>query len=95
MPRTERFGIGLKIENLFLDLLELLRKATYTSARQKTPILEIAITKTDGLRFFLQIAWETKLIPNEQFIILGQEIESIGRNINAWKTGILAKNSPK
>lgn len=91
IPRTERFGIGLKVDNLFLDLLELLRKATYATVPQKVPILEEGLSKTDSLRFFIQIMWETKLISNPQFTSLGSDIENIGKMIGGWRKGLLTK----
>jgi len=94
MPRTERFGIGLRIDNLFLDLLELLRKATYAGISTKLTILEDALVKTDGLRFFLQISWETKLISNDHFLAIGGEVEEVGKMIGGWKKGLLAKTPP-
>lgn len=93
MPRTERFGIGKKIDFLFLDLLELLRKATYTPIVQKIDLLENALDKTDSLRFFTQILRELELIPDNQFIELGGAIENIGRMINGWKKGLIIKTS--
>jgi hypothetical protein len=52
MARTERFGIGGKIDLLFLDQLDLLRKATYANGQDKISLLAEAIVKTDALRFF-------------------------------------------
>ncbi len=94
MPRTERFGIGLKVDILFLDLLELLRKATYTPTQQKIAILEDCLNKTDSLRFFIQIMWETRLMTNTQFASLGNEIENIGKMIGGWRKGLLTKLPP-
>lgn len=91
MPRTERFGIGLRIDTFFLDLLEFLRKAAYSSIPKKLEILDNALTTTDSIRFFLQISWETKLIPNDQFIAIGKEIEEVGKMVGGWKKGLLAK----
>ena len=94
LPRLERFGLGLRIDILLLDLLELLRKATYASIPIKIPILEECLSKTDSLRFFVQIMWENKLIPNNQFTLLGEEIESVGKNIGGWKKELLKKLPP-
>lgn len=94
MPRTERFGIGLKVDTLFLDLLELLRKATYAPTQQKIAILEDCLNKTDSLRFFIQIMWETRLMANTQFASLGNEIENIGKMIGGWRKGLLTKLPP-
>ncbi len=91
LPRTERFGVGLRVDVLFLDLLELLRKATYSPVPQKINLLEECLGKTDSLRFFIQLMWETRLIPNDQFTVLGNEIENIGKMIGGWKKGMVTK----
>lgn len=93
VERNARFGIGTKIDVLFLDLLELLRKAVYTPINKKLIILEAVSDKIDSLRFFLQLLWETKLVPTKQYISLGAEIESIGKIIGGWKRGIISKTS--
>src|SRR3990167_6277247 len=94
MGRDERFGIGSKIDALFLDLLETLRVATYAGGREKLPLLTRAVGITDSLRFFVQIAWEAKLIPNKQFEEIGVRIEEMGRMISGWRKGLIAKTPP-
>ncbi len=93
IPRTERFGIGLRIDNAFLDLLTALRRASFSELKQKIPILDIAIVKIDDIRFFLQILWENRLMSNEQYVSFGTEIETIGKNVGGWKKEILKKTS--
>lgn len=91
MGRDERFGIGSKIDSLFLDLLETLRVASYAGVNEKLPILMRAIGLTDSLRFFMQITWETKLIHTKQFEEISIPIEEMGKMIGGWRKGILAK----
>ena len=67
MSREERFGIGAKIDALLLELLETLRKATYANTQRKILLLDTAIITADSVRFFFQIAWESKLLPNNSF----------------------------
>jgi hypothetical protein len=93
IERTARFGIGNKIDELFLDLLELLRKTAYTPINKKLILLEMASDKIDSLRFFFQLLWEAKLVSNKQYISLGAEIENIGRIIGGWKRGLISKTS--
>ncbi len=95
MAKTERFGIGRRIDSLCLELLEALRKATYASGQTKIPILVEAILKADALRFFLQLAWESSLIANDKYIALGKEVEEVGRMIGGWKRGLESKTPPK
>lgn len=95
MSREERFGIGSKIDGLLLELLETLRKADYANVNSRVSILGESIGKTDSVRFFLQIAWETKLIPNKQFETLAPLVEEAGRMIGGWRKGLVAKTPPK
>jgi hypothetical protein len=94
MARSERFGIGDRIDVLWLDLLDSLRKAAYAPVNQKLFALEETIRDVDAVRFFIHIAWESELMAQSHFISLGKDIEEIGRMVGGWKNGILAKNPP-
>lgn len=94
MTRTERFGIGKKIDDLFLELLELFRQSEYTALQAKILLLEKIDLVVDALRFFLQLAWDADLIQDTPYAKLGQNIEEIGRMAGGWKRGLIAKNFP-
>lgn len=91
MARDERFGIGARIDAVLLDLLEILRKASFADTASKPGLLGSAIGVADSLRFFLQIAWESKLIPTTQYAELAGAVEEIGRMTGGWRKGILDK----
>ena len=95
MARDERFGIGAKIDALLLDLLEVLRKASFVDTASKPALLGTGINTADSLRFFLQIAWESRLIPNKQYEDLASAVEEIGRMTGGWRKGILSKTPSK
>ena len=82
------------MDQLWLELLESMRQAAYTPINEKTSILDHASRTLDSLRFFSQLAWETKLIPTEQYIPLGIDIENIGKMLGGWRKGILSKTQP-
>ncbi|MFZ2975762.1 MAG: four helix bundle protein [Candidatus Moraniibacteriota bacterium] len=46
----------------------------------------------DILKFFSQLAWENKLIPNEKYLKFSQNLERIGRQLGAWRKGLIDKN---
>jgi len=92
-PRTERYGMGTKIDILLLELLDLLRKAAYVQRDQKIKLLESALDKIDSLRFFIQLSWELQAISNKQFNNLGGTIEEIGKMLGGWKKSIITKTS--
>ena len=48
----------------------------------------IAISKLDGVKFFLQIAWENKCIPNDKYSLLSEKLDEIGRMLGGWKKGL-------
>ncbi len=90
-PKVERFGIGQKIEKVFLDALELIFLASFLSPSQKLPFLVKAIARLDVLKFFLQIVWENNLLTTEQYAALLPAIEAIGKMLYVWKQGIEKK----
>ncbi len=94
MVREERFGIGSRIDDLLLDLLESLRKASYMETANKPLALGNAIGILDSLRFFLQLSWEAKLIANKQYAELAISVEEIGRMTGGWRKGLLSKTPP-
>lgn len=91
MPREERFGVGSKIDFLFLETFEILRRATYASGKAKTDLLQQAIENIDSLRFFVQLAWELSLLTNTRYGTLGEGVENIGRMVGGWRKGLLSK----
>jgi len=93
IERTARFGLGLKIDNLFLELLGFLRKAVYSPIDKKIILLNATIEKIDEVRFFLQILWENKLCSNKHYILLETDMQNLGRMIGGWKKGLVSKTS--
>ncbi len=93
-PKTERFGIGQKISQTFIEVLELIFTASYLSLDQKIVILTKASSRHDILKFFIQIAWENKLLATEKYIAISKQLEEIGRMIGGWRKGLLKKKTP-
>ena len=94
-PKVERFGIGNKIEQAFLDTLELSFCISYLSPEHKIPLLNKAITKLDIVKFFAQLAWEIRLIPTEKYSAFISNLEEIGRQLGGWKKGLESKIQTK
>ena len=53
------------------------------------------ISRLDVLKFFIQIAWENKLIPEDKYIILSEQLHEIGRMLGGWKKGLQSKTPAK
>ena len=91
LPKVERLGLGQKIEQAFLDVLELTYTSIYLPPESKIIVLSRAISKLDVLKFFLQLAWENKIIPTAQHAELTQKLGEIGRQLGGWKKGLQEK----
>ncbi|MHB1316487.1 MAG: four helix bundle protein [Minisyncoccota bacterium] len=94
-PKVERFGIGQKIENSFLDVLELTFASIYLVSEQKILMLARTIAKLDNLKFFMQLAWESKLMSTEKYAGISKELEEIGRMLGGWRKGLFEKQAEK
>ena len=45
----------------------------------------------DIVKFFTQLAWESKLIATDKYADLIRSLEEIGRQLGGWKKGLVAK----
>lgn len=88
MPRVGRYTSGTRIENHFLDLLELIYRAYYASLESKSVLIVEAISKNDIIKYLLQIAWENKLIKEKQYMELSGKLQEVGKILGGWKKGI-------
>ena len=87
-PKTSRYTLGAKIDGYFLETIEVLFIASYLSKQEKIPYLKKASVKLDLLKFFLQIAWESKSLEKKQYIVLSVPLNEIGKMLGGWIKGI-------
>lgn len=85
IQKSARYTIGARIENKFLDLLEL-SYTTYFSDKEKKPekIMQ-CIFMLDTLKFLLSVAWEAKIISHKQFGDLAEKLEEVGKMLGGWR----------
>jgi len=74
-----------------LETSELLFISAHSSRENKLPILEKANIKLDLAKFFLQIAWQLKVLDNRKFIQISAELEEVGRMLGGWKNELKKK----
>ncbi|MBI2086977.1 MAG: four helix bundle protein [Candidatus Zambryskibacteria bacterium] len=92
IAKPERFGIGEKIDILFLEILELMHSSRYAPVSEKLPYLEKTIGKIDKIKFFLEISWENELMSSGEYALILERLEGMGRELGGWKKGIVNKN---
>ncbi len=91
MPRIGRYTTGARIENHFLDLLELTYKAYYVKIENKSELIVEAISKNDIIKYLLQIAFENKLIKEKEYLNISVRLQEVGKILNGWKNNIETK----
>lgn len=90
--KTDRNTLGMKIDLYFLDILEILFRASFTHDKfEKLSLVSQGIGKVDLLKFFLQIGWEQKIIDHTLYAKLIVLLDEIGRMSGGWKKNIQEK----
>lgn len=88
MPKGARYIIGSRIENKFLDLLELSFIAYFTEKEKKSEKITRCILVLDTLKFLISIAWEGKLISNKQCEDVALKLNEVGKMFGGWKKNL-------
>jgi len=83
--------LGRRIDDLFIETIEMLATAAFLPREEKIPFVRAAIRKTDTIKILLSILWETKALDNKKYIALSVPLEEIGRMMGGWY-GQLAKS---
>lgn len=90
-PQKSRFTLGAKIDSCFIETLEYIFLASLTPREKKLPYLERGVAKFDLLKFFLQLAWETKALDNKKYALLMEPLNSIGKMLGGWQKNIYSQ----
>jgi len=56
-------------------------------------VVERASTKLDALKFFLQTAWEMKVIDTKKYGLLTAPLVEVGKMLGGWRKQLM-KSSP-
>ncbi|MEI6490796.1 MAG: four helix bundle protein [bacterium] len=85
VAKNARYTIGARIENTFLDLLELSYVAYFTEKEKKMEKVTKCLLVLDTLKFLVSVAWEGKLISNKQCEDVALKLEEVGKMFGGWK----------
>ena len=88
IPKTARFTIGARIEDKFLDLLELSYTSYFSEKDKKAEKLSECIFTIDILKFLVSTAWEEKFISNKQYENIATKMGEIGKMFWGWKKSL-------
>jgi len=88
IPKNARYTIGARIENKFLDLLELSYITYFTEKDKKPEKISECITALDALKFLISVAWEGKIISNKQYEKVALKLDEAGKMFGGWKKNL-------
>ena len=88
IAKGARYTIGSRIENKFLDLLELSYIAYFIEKEKKEEKITECILVLDTLKFLISVAWEGKLISNAHCENVALKLEEVGKMFGGWKKNL-------
>ena len=83
-PKTEKYSLGGKIENLLLDTLEIILKSVFSQKEEKISFLKQADVNVNVLKMLIRLSNEIKSIDNKKYLILQEKLQEIGKMIGGW-----------
>ena len=92
ISKGARYTIGARIENKFLDLLELSYFTYFTEKEKKMEKVSECILVLNTLKFLVSIAWEGKLISNKHYEDVGLKLDEVSKMFGGWKKNL---NNPE
>ncbi|MDD5450405.1 MAG: diversity-generating retroelement protein Avd [Desulfovibrionales bacterium] len=81
-PRSQKFLLADRIENLMLDTLELLIDAAYS--KKKGELLRSANLELEKLRYLVRLSKDLKLLNVKEYEFSSRSINEIGTSIGGW-----------
>jgi len=84
IPKKDRFGVYLKIENNCLDVLELLIFASFEVKIKKLSKLNSSRIKIEVLKRLIRLIYELNIIERKKYIDLEKDLQEISKMVNGW-----------
>ncbi|MBI5116993.1 diversity-generating retroelement protein Avd [Candidatus Poribacteria bacterium] len=81
-PRSQKFLLADRMENLLLDILDLLIEAAYS--REKSASLKAANLKLEQMRYLIRLSKDLKLIDLKSYEFSARAINAVGVSIGGW-----------
>jgi len=92
IPKKDKFGIWLKIENICLELINLIITASLESGAKKLPILYSTRIKIEILKRLIRICKELNVIEDRNYIDVEFNLCEISKMTNGWIKYLLKKS---
>lgn len=81
-PKTKRYTLGQRLDNLTLEMFELLFSVSYSDNKTKT--LQQISTKLDLAKVLLRLAKDSQAVTNKDYLELQTILQEVGRMLGGW-----------
>ena len=85
ISKPERFGIGERIDKLFIELLESAQDMRFAGQQNKIQHIDKILFNLNKIRFLTEVSWENKLISTKEYSEFISGLEKIGKELGGWK----------
>jgi len=82
-PKSYKFNIGDRIQDMVINLLMITIEATYT--RERAPHSRRAQIFLEQLRFLFRLSFDLRLINDAAYEYAARQIDQIGRGLGGWR----------
>lgn len=90
-PKANRFTLGSKIDEIFLNSIEYCFLASYSRTNEKLLLVDKAISRIDLIKLLIQLAWDIKALDTNKYIKISEMLDEVGRMLGGWKKQITNK----
>ena len=94
VPKMLRYSMGVRIDTLFAQIIELVSEALFVSDEHKLPLVRRANVKNDVLKFMLYSLLELGGLKESIFIELSLKTEEVGKMLYGWRIKLEKQNRP-
>jgi hypothetical protein len=83
-PRSQKFVLADRIQNLLTDILEMLIEAYFSRIEVKKPLLQKANLELEKLRYLVRLAKDLHCLDLRRYELVQDKINNIGAQVGAW-----------
>jgi len=93
LPRTTKHTLGVRIDNLFIDLIELALTCKFAKREERLTKLWQMSAKIDYLKYFVTILWEMRSIDETKYSSLANQLVFNGQMTGGLIASITKKKN--
>lgn len=83
-PKSEKYSLGERIENLILDTLELALTAAYAPSAERPTLLKRLDAKVQLLKTLTRLAHEIRAVDDKKYLVLQEKLQEMGKMVGGW-----------